>query len=109
MRLPLIDHIWRVRGDVPLDPALSPEEAFARLDPLLRTPGTTLVAEGNTLSYSKHNPAAQDKLATFTRGRMWIERAGAGGGGLGTWIASPCAYFCRGLMSTPTPTRSSSV
>lgn len=78
MRLPLIDHIWRVRGDVPLDPALSPEEAFALLDPLLRTPGTTLVAEGNTLTYSKHNPAAQDKLATFTRGNLRIRRVGAG-------------------------------
>ena len=46
MRLPLIDHIWRVRGAVPIDPALSPEEAFARLDPLLRTPGTVVSAEG---------------------------------------------------------------
>lgn len=77
MRLPLIDHIWRVRGKVPLDASLSPEEAFARLDPLLRTPGTTLLTEGDTLTYSKDNPAAQDKLATFTRGRLRIERVGA--------------------------------
>jgi hypothetical protein len=75
---PLIDHIWRARGAVPIDPAMSAEEAFARLDPLLRSPGTTLAAEGEALSYAKHNPAAQDKLATFTRGRLWIERAGAG-------------------------------
>ena len=78
IKLPLIDHIWRVRGAVPIDPALSAEEAFARIDPLLRTPGTTLSAEGGTLTYSKHNPAAQDKLATFTRGRLWVERAEAG-------------------------------
>jgi hypothetical protein len=78
LKLPLIDNIWRVRGAVPIDPALTAEEAFARIDPLLRTPGTTIIAEGDTLAYSKHNPAAQDKLATFTRGRMWIERAGAG-------------------------------
>jgi hypothetical protein len=78
LKLPLIDNIWRVRGAVPVDPALSPEEAFARIDPLLRTPGTTLTTEGGALIYSKHNPAAQDKLATFTRGRIWIERAGAG-------------------------------
>lgn len=78
LNLPLIDNIWRVRGEVPIDPSLSAEEAFARIDPLLRTPGTTVVTEGGELAYSKHNPAAQDKLATFTRGRMWIERAGAG-------------------------------
>lgn len=78
LSLPLIDHIWRVRGAVPIDPALSPEEAFARLDPLLRTPGTVLSADGEALAYDKPNPSAQDKLATFTRGRLWIERAGSG-------------------------------
>jgi hypothetical protein len=78
MRLPLIDHIWRVRGTVPIDPALSPEEVFARIDPLLRTPGTELAQDGPSLTYAKANPAAQDKLATFTRGRMSVERAGTG-------------------------------
>lgn len=78
LRLPLIDHIWRVRGEVPINPALSPEEAFARLDPLLATTGTTVQVDGSTLTYAKHNPAAQDKLATFTRGRLWVERAGPG-------------------------------
>lgn len=78
LRLPLIDNIWRVRGEVPLDPAMSATEAFARIDPLLRTPGTDVSEESGVLAYAKHNPAAQDKLATFTRGRMWIEQAGAG-------------------------------
>lgn len=77
-RLPLIDHIWRVRGSLPIDPALSPEEAFARLEPLVNTAGTRLAVEGEALVYAKDNPAAQDKLATFTRGRLWIERAGSG-------------------------------
>ncbi len=76
--IPYVDLIWRVRGEVPVDPTLSPEEAFARLEPLLHTPGTTLGVEGGALTYAKHNPAAQDKFATFTRGRLWIERAGAG-------------------------------
>ena len=76
--IPYIDMIWRVRGEVPVDRAMTPEEAFARIDPLLRTPGTTLRAEGAELTYAKQNPAAQDKLATFNRGRLWIERAGAG-------------------------------
>lgn len=78
LRLPLIDNIWRVRGQVPLDPAMSATEAFARIDPLLRTPGTDMIEEGGVLTYAKQNPAAQDKLATFTRGRMWVEQAGAG-------------------------------
>lgn len=78
MKLPLIDNIWRVRGAVPIDPALSPDEAFARLDPLLRTADTTLTVAGSSLTYAKHNPAAQDRLATFTRGNLRIERAGAG-------------------------------
>ncbi|QDH34323.1 hypothetical protein [Porphyrobacter sp. YT40] len=78
MRIPLIEAIWRARGDVPLDPALSDAEVFARLDPLLRTPGTTIVTEGAMLRYDKDNPAAQDKFATFTRGRLWIDRAGQG-------------------------------
>ena len=78
LSLPLIDNIWRVRGEVPIDPGLSAAEAFARIDPLLRTPGTAMSEEGGVLTYTKRNPAAQDKLATFTRGRMWIEQAGAG-------------------------------
>lgn len=78
LSLPLIDNIWRVRGEVPIDPAMSAAEAFARIDPLLRTPGTSLSDVGGVLTYTKRNPQAQDKLATFTRGRMWIEQAGAG-------------------------------
>ncbi len=78
MTLPIIDRIWRVRGEVPVDSSLSPKEVFARLDPLLRTGGTALAVEGETLSYAKRNPAAQDKLATFNRGTFRIEPAGAG-------------------------------
>lgn len=74
MNLPYIDHIWRVRGEVPLDTALSADEAFARLDPLFQTPGTTYAVEGDSLSYTKRNPAPQDKLATFTRGHLKVEQ-----------------------------------
>ena len=78
LQLPLIDHIWPVRGEIPLNPALSPDEVFDRIEPLLLTPGTEVSAGQGVLNYSKHNPAAQDKLATFTRGSFRIERAGAG-------------------------------
>lgn len=76
--LPLVDRIWRVRGAVAMDATLSAEETFTRLAPLLDTQGTTIAAEGEGLTYTKSNPAAQDKLATFTRGRLWIERSAAG-------------------------------
>lgn len=76
--LPVIDRIWRVRGALPLDPALTAEAVFARLDPLLRTRETSVVVHGDTLHYSKHAPAAQDKLATFTRGTLRLARAGQG-------------------------------
>lgn len=78
MLLSLIDHIWRVRGEVPIDPPLSPAEAFARLDPLFQTQGTSHSVEADILTYTKRNPNAQDKLATFTRGMLRIEQRGAG-------------------------------
>lgn len=78
MKLPIIDRIWRVRGTIAIDPALGTDEAFARLDPLVRTANTAVQIEGNTLTYAKDNPAAQDKLAAFTRGTLTLERVGAG-------------------------------
>lgn len=70
--LPYIDRIWRAEGEIALDPPLAAEEAFARLDPLFQTPGTTYAVDGDTLTYSKHNPAAQDRLATFTSGSFRV-------------------------------------
>lgn len=91
--LPYIDHIWRVRGDLPVDPALSTEEVFARIDPLLRTPGTHVAADGDTLTYAKHNPAAQDRFATFTRGRL-IHRRLPGGAMLRFDLFSHALLLC---------------
>ena len=77
MKLPLIDRIWRVRGELPLEPALGSDEAFARLDPLFQAPGTSYAVDGDTLTYSKHNPGAQDQLATFTSGTLRVEQRGS--------------------------------
>ncbi|WP_296720526.1 hypothetical protein [Erythrobacter sp.] len=74
VNLPYIDRIWRARGEVLLDEPLTPDEAFDRLDPLFQTAGSAYAVEGDTLGYSKHNPAAQDKLATFTRGTLRLDR-----------------------------------
>lgn len=72
LTLPYIDHIWRAQGTVIVPEPLTTEEAFSRLDPLFQTPGTDFAVEGDTLDYTKRNPAAQDKLATFTRGTLRV-------------------------------------
>lgn len=73
LRLPFVDRIWRVRDTVEIDERLTPAQAFERLDPLFGAPATEVTARGETLTYSKSNPAAQDKLATFTSGTLWSE------------------------------------
>lgn len=74
LNLPYIDRIWRAEGEVLLEEPLSASEAFARLDPLFQAPGTSYAVEGDVLTYAKHNPAAQDKLATFTRGTLRVDK-----------------------------------
>tara|TARA_R110000824_G_scaffold11746_15_gene51581 strand:+ start:12644 stop:13327 length:684 start_codon:yes stop_codon:yes gene_type:complete len=77
VKLPFIDRIWRVKGSLPLETPMSPSNAFDKLDPLFQTNGTSYEIEGDTLTFNKHNPAAQDKLATFTRGTLTVvEREG---------------------------------
>ena len=79
LTLPYIDRIWRAEGEIALDPPLAAEEAFARLDPLFQTPGTTYAVDGDTLTYSKHNPAAPSQppqvyLADTSGKRIaWVE------------------------------------
>lgn len=72
LKVPYIDRIWTTRGHVELDPPLGPAETFARLDPLLTAAGTEYRIDGDTLEYSKENPAAQDRLATFTKGTLQV-------------------------------------
>jgi hypothetical protein len=78
MNLPYIDRIWRIEGEIPLGQTLSADTVFERLDPLFQTPGTEVAREGETLSYRKRNPAAQDKLATFTRGNLQVAARSTG-------------------------------
>ncbi len=94
LALPYIDRIWRAEGEVPLDEPLTPAEAFARLDPLFRAPGTTYAVEGDTLTYAKHNPAAQDKLATFTHGTLRLAQAPDGASRLMFNVTSKALLLC---------------
>ena len=75
----LFDWIWKVEGALALPPGLGAEEAFERLDPMLREPGTTLEREGARLSYAKKDPVAQDKLSAFEKGELLVEDTEAGG------------------------------
>ena len=72
-KLPYIDRIWRARGSIELIPPRTSQSAFARLDGLLDDGGTSHEVHGDTLHYVKDNPAAQDKLATFSRGTLRVE------------------------------------
>lgn len=93
MNLPFIDKIWRVKGSLPIDPPQSAKEAFDNLNPLFRTKGTDHAVEGDTLMYSNKNPAAQDRMATFTRGTLRVEQS-AGGSKLTYDLSSPALLFC---------------
>jgi len=94
LHFPYIDRIWRARGEVPLDEALAPDEAFARIEPLLQTPGTDYAVEGDTLAYSKRNPAAQDKFATFTSGTLRLRQQDNGRSLLSFNVSSTALLLC---------------
>jgi len=68
----VIDWIWRVRGGVGLYPGQTADEVFARIDPLFDTTGTTTRREGDTLTFRKRDPAAQDPLAIYDHGVLRV-------------------------------------
>ena len=74
----LIDWIWNIKGSLALPPRQSSDDAFERLDPLLRQTGTSLERTGDTLVFRKKNQAAQDKLSVFDAGVLQIEKGVAG-------------------------------
>lgn len=63
-----IEKIWHIEGAVPLAPGQSAAEAFDRLAPLFRQTGTTVRQQGDTLTFHKVDPAAQDPLSVFDSG-----------------------------------------
>ena len=76
MNLTFIDWAWRTRGAIDIEPPLSTEEAFRRLEPLVDETTTRRDLDGNRVTYVKTNPAAQDRLATFSKGTFTIEQQG---------------------------------
>jgi hypothetical protein len=94
MNLPYIDRIWRIEGEIPLGQPLSADTVFERLDPLFQTSGTEVARDGETLSYRKRNPAAQDKLATFTRGNLQVAARSSGEAVLRFDLSSTALLLC---------------
>jgi hypothetical protein len=89
----LTDWIWHVRGSVALAPGQSADEAFDRLDPLFRQTGTSRARTGDTLTFSKKDAAAQDKMVVFTDGVLRID-AGDAGPVLHYRLTSRALLFC---------------
>jgi hypothetical protein len=75
VNLRFIDWIWHVRGSLTLSPGQSSDDAFNRLDPLFRQTGTTHQWTNDTLSFSKKDQAAQDRMSVFDGGALRIERS----------------------------------
>lgn len=68
-----IDWIWHIRGSLVLPPGQSGTEAFDRLDPLFRQTGTRHERTNDTLTFSKKDQDAQDKMSIFDGGVLQIE------------------------------------
>jgi hypothetical protein len=78
VNLRFIDWIWHVKGSLPLAPGQSGHDALDRLDPLFRQTGTSHQRSGDTLTFTKKDQAAQDKMSVFDGGALRIEKATAG-------------------------------
>lgn len=89
----VFDWIWHIRGSLPLTPAQSSEEAFERLDPLFREPGTSHERTNDTLTFRKKDQLAQDKMSIFDGGVLEIEK-GAAGPVLRYDLSSRALLFC---------------
>ena len=93
MNLRFIDWIWHVRDNLALPPGQSSEDAFDRLDPLFRQTGTSYQRTNDTLTFSKKNQAAQDKMSVFDGGALQIDKS-VGGPILRYDLTSRALLFC---------------
>ena len=78
MNLRFIDRIWHVRGSLALVPGQTSDETFEQLAPVFMQTGTRHERTGDTLIFHKKDPAAQDKMAVFNSGTLWVEQGVTG-------------------------------
>ena len=93
MNLRFIDWIWHIRGSVALAPGQSGDEALDRLDPLFHEFGTSHERAGDTLTFRKKDPLAQDKMSIFDGGVLRVEEA-ADGRVLNYHLTSKALLYC---------------
>lgn len=93
MNLRFIDWIWHVRGSLALAPGQSGDDAFDRLDPLFRQRGTSHERTSGTLTFSKKDQPAQDKMSVFDEGVLQIGK-GVAGPVLRYHLTSRILLFC---------------
>ena len=89
----LIDWIWTVRGELPLPAGQDADEAFARLEPFFREPGTSFDQAEGRLTFTKKDPLAQDRMSIYDAGELRVEDR-AEGGVLRYWMTSKSLLFC---------------
>lgn len=78
VNLHFIDWIWHVRGSLALAPGQSSDDAFDSLDSFFRQTGTSHQRSDGTLTFTKKDQAAQDKMSVFDSGVLRIEKGEAG-------------------------------
>jgi hypothetical protein len=93
VNLRFIDWIWHIRDSVALAPGQSSEDAFDRLDPLFGQAGTSYQRTNDTLTFTKKNQAAQDKMSVFDGGALRIDKS-VGGSVLRYHLTSRALLFC---------------
>lgn len=89
----LINWIWHVRGSLELAPGQSTNDAFEKLAPLFHERGTSHQRTNDTLTFSKKDQPAQDKMSVFDSGALQIEK-GAAGSVLHYHLVSRALLFC---------------
>jgi hypothetical protein len=93
VNLRFIDWIWHIRGSLALAPGQLSDDAFDRLDPLFRQTGTSHQRTNDTLTFSKKDHAAQDKMSIFDGGALRIDK-GVAGSVLRYHLISRALLFC---------------
>lgn len=78
LKLSLINWIWHIKGSLALTPELSSDDAFERLAPLFREPGTTYTRDNTTLLFEKKNQSSQDRMSIFDKGILFFTKDAKG-------------------------------
>jgi len=89
----LINWIWHVRGSLELAPGQSSNNAFEKLAPLFSVTGTSHQRTNDTLTFSKKDQPAQDRMSVFDSGALRIEK-GTAGSVLQYHLVSRALLFC---------------